>query len=179
MTAARLKKAKAELKQLKKFTFYKIEAVKFIKKYKPANLKEFKDIGFRFNRLGNGVFRVCYKFKDLDIVIKVPNVSHSYGESSGNEHSKAEVEAVKVLAKEKPLARYLPKIHYSTKDGEVIVMPLYEFQFTGHDIVADMLGHLMNDLGHNGSDIHHRNVARDDYGNYYMADLGYWSYESW
>lgn len=99
-----------------------------IRKYKPKSWKEFQSIGLPLNkkRLGEGAFRLVYKFVDLPLVVKFPITQDCGSTRSSKYHTTMEVKKVKKLSRFKWLKWLMPKIYYHDRKTGVMVMQCYE-----------------------------------------------------
>lgn len=121
--------------------------------------------------LGKGLFRMGYKIRNCDLVIKFP-----MGEE-GRRHSAQEIRHVKRLKKDRTLTRFLPEIFYYSKKSGVILMRYYP-QFRDFEEQADALGRLIGRLIYRVTrvpctDVHTENVRQGPFERAIIIDLGY------
>lgn len=153
-------------------------AIQKIRKNRPTNPSEFKDIGLPLRRLGAGLFRAGYKIRGCDLVVKFPlNLADKTIDREGIEHTAAEMRRIRRLAQSEAIRPYLPEVMYFDKKNGIIVMKYYS-KFENYEKMADAMGsmaqRLIRRISHvNCSDIHTGNVRKGARYVPVIIDFGY------
>lgn len=150
------------------------QALRLIRKHRPASLFVAHQLGLRLVHLGSGVFRNAYRIKETYLVIK-------FIREDGDEyHAREEIKNLNKLKTSKALRKCLPRLYYFDKKSGTSVWEFFPERFNQRNLVekmGDLIGKLARELtGANFQDVHTDNIRADGFGYYQQIikfiDLG-------